>query len=199
MRLHEFASLARRVAITGTIAGVASAAFIAVASQCETGSPASGINGASQVFNGRAATRERRIDIRHTLVGWLVHQASAYWWASVHESRRVRELAPQPGVRALLVMGAAGVLDYGLLPRRLTPGLEGQLSRRTIVATFSVIAAALAFGSWLQDRPVRLTAAHVRRLLGSGSNADFAERKIDGAAQESPMRARRTSHEHALP
>ena len=63
----------------------------------------------------------------------------------------------------------------------------------------AVIAAALAFGSWLQDRPVRLTAAHVRRLLGSGSNADSAERKIDGAAQESPVRARRTSHEHALP
>ena len=81
----------------------------------------------------------------------------------------------RPGVRGFMLIPLAGnILLYG-------------------------IAAALAFGSWLQDRPVRLTAAHVRRLLGSGSNADSAERKIDGAAQESPVRARRTSHEHALP
>jgi hypothetical protein len=198
MRLHEFASLARRAAITGTIAGVASAAFIAIASQIETGSPASGINGATQVFHGRAATRERRIDMRHTLVGWIVHQASAYAWAGVHESKRLREMAPHPGVRALLVMAAAGVLDYGLLPRRLTPGLEGQLSRRTIVATFSVIAAALAFGSWLQDRPVRLTAAHVRRLLGGHDDADSGERRA-AAAHETPLHVHAAADERVLP
>jgi hypothetical protein len=84
----------------------------------------------------------------------------------------LREIAPEPGIRALLVMAAAGVLDYGVLPRRLTPGLEGQLSRRAIVATFSTLAAGLAFGSWLQDRPAQLTSAHVRRLLGGVADTE---------------------------
>jgi hypothetical protein len=171
MSLLEIVCRTRRIAITGGIAGVLSAAFIVAASVRETGSPASGINGASQAFLGRNATRVRRIDFRHTLTGLFVHHASALWWAGVHEGRRLREMVPNPCIRALLVMAGAGVLDYGVLPRRLSPGLEGQLSRRTIAATFGVIAAGLALGSWIQDRPLRLSASQVRKLL-SGAAAE---------------------------
>jgi hypothetical protein len=181
----------RRIAVTGGIAGVLSVAFIVAASVRETGSPASGINGASQVFFGRRATRERKLDLRHTLTGLFVHHASALWWAGVHEGRHLREFVPNPCLRALLVMAGASVLDYGVLPRRLSPGLEGQLSRRTIAATFGVIAAGLALGSWIQDRAPRLSARHVRRLLGGG-NRQRAVRVGDTAdrAPAAPMPAR---------
>lgn len=169
MRSLDLACFVRRVAITGAIAGVASAAFIAAASVRATGSPASGLNGASQVLWGRAATRVRRVDVHHTLVGLIVHHASAFWWAGIHENPRLRAFAPAAGLRAMLVMAAAAVLDYGVLPRRLSPGLEGQLSRRTIAAAFAVIGAGLALGSWIQDRPLRLRASQVRRLLGNGN------------------------------
>ena len=171
MRPLELVCQARRVAITGGIAGVLSAAFVVAASLRETGSPASGINGASQVFFGRAATRRRRVDVRHTLTGLFVHYASALWWAGVHETPRLRAFVPNACLRALLVMAGAAVLDYGLLPRRLSPGLEGQLSRRTIAATFGTIAGGLALGSWLQDRPLQLRTSQIRTLLRNGGGA----------------------------
>jgi hypothetical protein len=184
MRPLELVCQTRRIAITGGIAGVLSAVFIVAASVRETGSPAAGINGASQVFLGRRATRERRLDVRHTLTGLFVHHASALWWAGVHEGRRLREIVPNPCVRALLVMAGAGVLDYGILPRRLSPGLEGQLSRRTIAATFGVIAAGLAIGSWVQDRPLRLSSRQVRRLL---TGAEAATNRGDAHAAISEL------------
>ncbi len=46
----------------------------------------------------------------------------------------------------------AAAVDYGLTPRRLTPGWELVLSRRSMVATYAAMALGLAAGAMLARR-----------------------------------------------
>jgi len=187
MTASQWIQFGRRTAISGAIASGISALFLFAISHRETGSAAAAINGSSQLFNGDLALRKRRASLRYTLPGLIVHHASAHWWAAVHEHPRVRRALRAPAVRALVVMAAAAVIDYGLLPRRLTPGIEGQLSRGAVGATFGAIASGLALGSWLQDRPPRLSARMQRRLLPAADMLDH-----DAAIERAPLRPSET-------
>ncbi len=156
----------RRALVSGSVASLVSTAFIAAASRHETGFAAAGTNAPSQILWGVPQRPRLRFRARWTIPGYLIHHLSAIWWAAAYESPAVRERVPQPLPRALLVMLAAAAFDYGCLPRRLTPGLEGPLSRGAVAGAFAAIGAGLALGSWLQDRPPRLRAATLRRLAG---------------------------------
>lgn len=102
-----------------------------------------------------------------TVPALLIHHASAHWWAAVHEHPALSRRMPSPALRAGTVMAVAALLDYGLLPRRLSPGYEGQLSRRGIGLVFAALAGGLAVGSWIQQAPRRLDARLARRLRSS--------------------------------
>ena len=91
----------------------------------------------------------------HTLVGYGTHHASAVFWALPFEAW----LAGQPPrtplamLRDATIMSAiAATVDYGIVPKRLTPGWEDVLSKRSIVATYGVLALGLAAGALLTQR-----------------------------------------------
>jgi hypothetical protein len=48
-----------------------------------------------------------------------------------------------------VVAAIAAAVDYGLVPKRLTPGWESVLSKRSILATYGVLALGLAAGAML--------------------------------------------------
>jgi hypothetical protein len=51
-------------------------------------------------------------------------------------------------LRDATVMAAiAAAVDYGMVPKRLTPGWETVLSKRSIVAAYGVLALGLAAGA----------------------------------------------------
>lgn len=141
-------ALGLRALVTGSIASLASSAIIVAESQRCTRSAAAATNATSQWIWGEEARRRRRASLRHTAIGYLIHHASSIYWAVQFESRSLRRLVRNDAARAALVASAAAAVDYGLMPRRFTPGFEHRLPIRSITGIY----AAFGFGLWIAAR-----------------------------------------------
>lgn len=141
--------IARYAAWCGLGAGLASQAMLFAASLAERQSPLRPINATSHWLWGAEAGLHEGADLRHTAVGALTNQSAAAFWGTLF----ALHLAARPGhhasaiLRDAAVMGLiAATVDYGLIPRRLTPGWELALSRRSVALTMMATAAGLALG-----------------------------------------------------
>jgi hypothetical protein len=138
--------------ITGTIASIASTAALALLAGTEGKSVVQPTNATSHWLHGGSAASHREPDAAHTLVGYATHHASTLFWAVPFEAwlafrppRNTAEL-----LRDACAMSAiAAAVDYGATPRRMTPGWELVLSKRSIAATYGAMALGLAAGAFL--------------------------------------------------
>jgi hypothetical protein len=126
-------------AVSGAAASVASSIALAIAGKIETGSAVAPTNAVSHWFWGDRATRVDRPTVRHTAVGYVTHHMSATFWAVFYEKwfggdtkkPIARALGEQAAVAAL-----ACFVDYRLTPKRLTPGFEHRLSKKSLLAVY---------------------------------------------------------------
>ena len=93
--------------------------------------------------------------VGETAVGYATHHAAAIFWALLFETLRsrlsVRTLAGSAQLAAVTAVVAA-IVDYRLVPKRVTPGWELVLSRRSTAAAFLALAEGLTLGGILSDR-----------------------------------------------
>jgi hypothetical protein len=140
--------LYRHALISGAVASVLSTAALALCGQIENRRPAGPINGPSQWVYGRWAARVRKPSVRHTLTGFLVHHVMATGWAMLHERilgrHKAQQSFPQRLGRSALTAAVANVVDFQLTPKRLRPGFETQLSRKSLFAVYAAFAIGLA-------------------------------------------------------
>jgi hypothetical protein len=133
---------------SGAVASVLSTALLALCGQIENGRPAGPVNGPSQWIFGRWAARVRKPSLRHTLTGFLVHHAMATGWAVLHErifgKHKAQQSFPARLGRAALTSAVANFVDFQLTPKRLRPGFETQLSRKSLFAVYAAFAIGLA-------------------------------------------------------
>ncbi|HEX6832883.1 MAG TPA: hypothetical protein VF132_05060 [Rudaea sp.] len=134
--------------VSGSVASLMSTAML-VALGMRRGRPASGVNGPSQWLYGRAAKYRARADLRHTLAGYAIHHASSLLWSGIFESAAARRRLSNPYARAAVVSALAALVDYAVVPRRLTPGFEAHFRARQIVFVYLAFAGGLAIGSRL--------------------------------------------------
>jgi len=169
--------------VSGSVASLLSALAMTLRGRHESGTPAAPINAVSHWVHGDRAYRVDRTDVRHSVVGYLVHHASAIFWGVLYElllqrlivsrdrsltaaSRRQGGSARPAGPRrpALpsageVVIGAAGVTalaaltDLRLVPPRFSPGFEQRLGAISLVLVY------LAFGTGLALATAGLRAA----------------------------------------
>jgi hypothetical protein len=138
--------------VTGTVASVVSTAALALLAKGEGKGALQPTNATSHWLHGEEAGRRRAPDAAHTAVGYATHHASALFWAlpfqawlAARPRRRPAEL-----LRDACAMSAiAAAVDYGATPKRLTPGWELVLSKRSIAATYGAMALGLAAGAAL--------------------------------------------------
>jgi hypothetical protein len=148
-------ALISRAIATGSLAGLATTAAVALCGARETGSGAAPINATSHVLWGDEAGTADAVDIKHTLPGVLINTGAGIFWALVHElvlgraKNRDRATAIASGVA---VAGLAYVVDYHLIPRRLTPGWELRLPRRSVALGFVALGAILAGAGFFHAR-----------------------------------------------
>ena len=90
-------------------------------------------------------------DLRHTFAGYAIHHASSLFWATFHEAGVDRGKVPAwrlaPAISALAL-----IVDYSVVPKRLTPGFDRHLSRTGLVAVYAAFAGGLVLGSRLAGR-----------------------------------------------
>ena len=155
--MHHIKSTLRESIVTGTLAGVLSAAVLAATGKRETGSAVAPINAESHWLWGDESLREDRPTLKHTLAGIVTHQLSTVFWATVYAlvrgDRKAVHRVPEAILGGVATSAAAAAIDYTLMPKRLTPGFEHRLSTGSMVGVFGAIAAGIAIGTLLlRDR-----------------------------------------------
>lgn len=145
----------RSATISGSLAGLVASVALAALARSEGRSAFQPTNATSHWLHGDEAGRVRGVDAAHTGLGFATHQASAMFWAYPFEfwlsTRPPR--APLELLRDAAVMsGVAAVVDYGIVPRRLTPGWEEVVSPRSIAIAYGALALGLAAGGLLTQR-----------------------------------------------
>jgi hypothetical protein len=141
-------SLARTMLLCGTGAGLASLAAITLLAKAEGRDPLRPVNASSHWLWGDDEARTARADLSRTGVGGATNFLAGMMWGGlfgIHLHRNRPE--PVEMVRDGAVLGAiAGLLDYGLLPRRLSPGWELAISGRSVVLSMAATAAGAVVG-----------------------------------------------------
>ncbi|HEX7026292.1 MAG TPA: hypothetical protein VF268_03560 [Gammaproteobacteria bacterium] len=144
-------SLVARALVSGTLAAVATTAAVAVAGRRTAGSYAAPVNATSHALWGETAEHENKFTFKYTATGLALNHGASVFWALFYE-----EFAgPRPSRKRALLGGAlvsavAYVVDYHLVPPRLTPGFETRLPRKALGATYAALAAGLCIRDLLK-------------------------------------------------
>lgn len=150
--IRDWTAPATRALLTGTVAGLAAAAALALLAKAEGKGVLQPINATSHWLHGDEAARCDQLDARHTLIGFVTHYASAVFWALPFEFWRARRRSSAVGTLlsgACMTSAVAAAVDYGITPKRLTPGWELVLGKRSLLVTYGVLALGLASGTKL--------------------------------------------------
>ena len=113
------------------------------------------LNATSHGLYGPEAAQFTGFDLAHTVVGAVIHVASCFFWAAVAVlmlcgvQRGNMALAAGAG---LATAALAGVVDYALMPARLTPGWELVLPPAGVMAGLASMGVGLAIGLGLAQR-----------------------------------------------
>jgi hypothetical protein len=135
-----------RALISGTLAAAAVTVVASFASRRATGSYASALNASSHIIWGDRAARRHAYTMKYTGVGFLANYGASMLWALVYEmlGRRKRRGRLRALRDSALVSAIAYLVDYHVVPRRLTPGFELRLPTRALAAVYGALAVGLA-------------------------------------------------------
>jgi hypothetical protein len=143
----------REGAVTGTVAGLLSTAVLAVVGRSQAGSAVAPINAVSHWLWGEESLDAQEPSLRHTLTGYMTNHLAAIFWAMLYSRayghRNEAKRLPQALAGAAATSAVAYVVDYHLVPKRLTPGYEHRISSGATLATYGALAAGLALGALL--------------------------------------------------
>lgn len=142
-------------AASGTVASLVTTAALALLATSEGKSVFQPTNATSHWLYGEQAGRVRKLDARHTLLGYGTHHLSSIFWALPFEVWLASGRSKSPATvlrKAALTATLAALVDYGFMPKRLTPGWETVLSRRSVGVTFAAMAIGLAAGGLISRR-----------------------------------------------
>jgi hypothetical protein len=136
--------------VSGTVAALTSAAALAVLARTQGKGALQPTNATSHWLHGDRAAHVKHGDAAHTAVGFATHHASAVFWAVPFE-RWLASRPPRTPVAMLrdasAMAAVAAIVDYGVVPRRVTPGWELVLPKRSVTAGYVALALGLAAGA----------------------------------------------------
>ncbi|WP_296578546.1 hypothetical protein [Phreatobacter sp.] len=132
-------SFLSRVLLTGTTASLSSAGLLGVLAKAEGRDPVQPVNATSHWLHGEIAGHSKVLNVRYTLVGFASHYAASVFWSTVFQ--RLRQARPDrsPVPDALGVTALAALVDYALVPKRLTPGWESVVSPASIAIAYAAL------------------------------------------------------------
>lgn len=145
--------------VSGTIASITTTGALAALAKLEGKSAVQPINASSHWLLGERAGQVREVDAAHTAVGLATNHAATMFWAAPLErwlAMRSRRTPTEIVGAAAGIAGVAALVDYVLMPKRLTPGWEEVLPPRSMIAGFLAMTIGLAAGAMvtqeLKDR-----------------------------------------------
>jgi hypothetical protein len=146
----------REGAVAGTVASLLSTAVLAAFGRREAGSPFAPTNAVSHWLWGDEALRAQEPSWRFTVAGYATYHLASVFWATLYSRiyghRDSAKELPQAIAGGVATSAAACLVDYTLVPKRLTPGYEHRLSNGAMAASYGALAAGFALGALLLRR-----------------------------------------------
>lgn len=141
-----------RALCSGSVASVLSTVAVSISSRRHCGATAAGTNAASQWIWYPRARHVARPSPMYTLSGYAIHHASSLLWGGVYETARPRQAAlPGRVARAAGVAALGYVVDYHVVPRRLSPGFEHRIGAAGMCAAYTAFALGLLLATRLRE------------------------------------------------
>jgi hypothetical protein len=141
----------REGTIAGIVAGTLSTIVLGIVGKRQAGSAEAPINAASHWLWGDESLREDRRTWRHTLTGLLTQHAASVFWAVLYSRLYGHKPEAKQFTRAaagaIATSAVAYVVDYKIVPKRLTPGYEHRLHSSGMLAVYAALTAGFALGS----------------------------------------------------
>jgi hypothetical protein len=150
--MQKLPSLLAKSLISGTVASAVSAAVLGVLAKAEGAEAVQPINATSHWLRGDQSGKVTAIDAKHTGTGLATHHGACLMWALLFET--LRAASPDAGPAriardATTISIIAALVDYGVVPKRLTPGWEEPLPIRSVAGGFAGLALGLAIGGMI--------------------------------------------------
>jgi hypothetical protein len=132
------------------IAALVTTATVALCGKLENGDAIQPINDISHIVFGDEAFAQHGASLRYTGTGLSMTKSLTASWAVLHEVL-FGEYQDEGNVPVSLAGGAAVaafayLIDYHVVPKRLTPGFEEHLSKRSLLAIYVVLGLTLGLG-----------------------------------------------------
>ncbi|MDF2620750.1 MAG: hypothetical protein K0S00_3409 [Xanthobacteraceae bacterium] len=143
-------ALLGRTLLSGSAVSIATTVTLALLARAEGRHPLQPVNSTSHWYLGEAAGRSRALDLPHTLGGYLTHHAASVLWATAFEALCALRPRRTPVGEALAISALAALVDYAVVPKRLTPGWEKVVTPRSIALAYGVMAVSLLACSQLR-------------------------------------------------
>ena len=141
--------------VTGSIVCVATVATAAIRGMTDSGSAFAPINATSHVVYGPKAGDVDVPDFKHTMLGLAINAGASVFWATLYERLFGRAGNRGDVSRSLLgggvVAALAYLVDYHLVPKRLTPGWEERVSGRSLGIIFGAMGLSLPMRSIFKE------------------------------------------------
>lgn len=133
--------------VAGSLVCVATVVAAALRGLADSGSAVAPINATSHMIYGPEAGEVEVPDVKHTALGFALNAGACVFWAAIYERLFGRTADRGDIGRSLIGGGAVAALaylvDYHLVPKRLTPGWEERVSGRSLAMIFGAMALTL--------------------------------------------------------
>jgi hypothetical protein len=145
-----------RAICSGGMAGITSAVAAGAGASVSGRRPYAAINAVAHCLWPDTAQREEGLSTRYTATGAGIHLGSAVFWGVLFEALCGRRPRVDKVIAAAATTAAvAYVVDYHVVPQRLTPGFEAHLSKRSLAMTYLALAAGFAVAGLLRTETSR--------------------------------------------
>lgn len=152
----DWKQISKEALAAGSLGSLLSTAVLLAAGRREAGSAVAPVNAVSHWLWDRESLHADQPDLKHTAAGYLTHHGASVFWAALHAAAAHGQPAARTAgaviAGSVATSALACLVDYRVVPKRLTPGFEHRLSTGAMVGVYAALAVGLAGGAWLVRR-----------------------------------------------
>ena len=152
--MNTWSQALRRTVPIAALTSITTAFAAALCGWRENGNAVAPLNAISHIVWGEEAAQQEQASVRYTATGLLLNTSAMFGWALIFAKlfggKRLNRAASSLG--GVFVSLLAYVVDYHIVPKRLTPGVEDRLSARSLLVLYIALALSLALGGCVTEQ-----------------------------------------------
>lgn len=129
---------------TGLVLAASTNAAIMLASDKENGSPWAAVNAIAHIVDGDEKVQPTDFSSRESALGIAVNGTAMAAWGVLYEGALLLTKTRSSPLSAVLATVTAYLIDYHVVPKQYTPGIENRLSHKSVLVMYAVLAATFA-------------------------------------------------------